>query len=644
MPKSRLIAAYLFVFTTFTTLSVRYFYLQLVDHQILLKQAINNYSSNVSTLPNRGAILDRNNVVLANNRVSYVVAILGKDIPQDVHSMFESIAPYINYTEFDIKKFNIQRRTSKKYDWVILKDDLSDKEMAMLTAHLSEFPNLQVSARTKRYYPFENMYAHSIGYVGRLSQNDQSKLEKQGLSEFYLNKDHIGKSGLEQYYESMLRGQLGKKTIKTDANGNEITLIDNTQAVDGKSVVLTIDNNLQKTAWDALGNNKGAIVAIDPKTGGILAFVSKPGFNPNWFIDGISLDDWSELSNDPKNPLLNRASQGTFPPGSTFKPFMAVAALFLGLRTPNSTIVDPGYFVIPGSSHRFRDSYPYGRGLINFTTAIALSSDTFFYKLGLDMGIDRADYALGMFDFGKLTGIDLPNEKSGLLPSKEWKKQRFKKDPYQQKWLAADSVTFGIGQGMNNYTPLQMANATAILANNGRAVTPHFLDKIVDSQGNVIESYIPQVHQLPIPESNFEFVKKGMQKVITEGTGRSISYGLKYTLAGKTGTAQVVSMSQNSRKAKFSGNQFKDHAWFIAFAPVESPVIAIAVIVENGGWGASTAAPIARKLTDFYILGPTPAQENKQYETFNPKDGMDEKDQTSEDTNDSEEEDEKENE
>ncbi len=619
MTKSRIISIYVFVVITFIILFARYFYLQLIDYQLWLKQSINNYSSTILTKSNRGAILDRNNVILATNKISYVAAVLKKDIPQNANDVFESLAKYINYTDLDIKKFNLQRKSSKKYDWIILKDDLSDKEIAMLTSHLFEFPYLQISARTKRYYPFKDIYSHSIGYIGRLSQIDQNKLQEKALSDFYLNKDYIGKSGLEQYYESTLRGQLGRKTIKTDANGNELALINNNKPQDGDSIVLTIDNNLQKIAWEALGNRKGAIVALDPRDGGILAFVSKPGFDPNWFIDGIGIDDWNELFNDPQKPLVNRASQSTFPPGSTFKPFMAIAALVLGIRAPNSTIIDPGYFTIPGSNHRFRDSYPYGRGLIDFTRAIAVSSDTFFYKLGYDMNIDNADYILNMFNFGKQTGIDLPNEKSGVLPSRKWKKDHFKNDKYQQKWHAVDSVTFGIGQGLNNYTPLQMAYATSIIANNGRAITPHFLDKIIDSRGYVVESYLPKITQLPIPESDFVFVKKAMQKVITEGTGVSISQGLKYTLAGKTGTAQVVSMNRNNRKAKFSGANYRDHSWFIAFAPVESPVIAVAVFVENGGMGAAAAAPIARKMIDFYILGSKLAEENQQYEKFTPQ-------------------------
>ncbi len=619
MAKSRITAAYLFVIIAFSILFSRYGYLQLINHSVLLQQSVNNYSSTIATLPSRGVILDRNGVILADNHASYVVALLPKDLKDSTDDLFTRLTKYINFTELDKKKFNAQKKNAKNYDWIIVKDDLSNTEIANLTAHIYEFPELSVFARTKRYYPFDEIYSHSIGYVGRISQMDKSRLQKSGSFNDYLVNDYIGKNGLELYYESVLRGKLGKRTIKTDANGNEVGLINNSKAVDGYAIQLTIDNNLQKAAWDALGNRKGAIVAINPQTGGVLAFVSKPGFNPNWFIDGVSIDDWDDLTTDPNKPLLNRAAQGIFPPGSTFKPFMAIAALFLGLRTPTSTINDPGYFIIPGSTHKFRDSYKSGRGVINFIQAIIVSSDTFFYKLALDMGIDRADRVLTMFGFGKKTGIDLPHENSGLLPSREWKKRRYAKDASQQKWLAADSVSFGIGQGFNNYTPLEMAYVTSTLANEGKAIKPHFLDKIINGNGVVVESYTIQQTQLPIPQSYFAIVKNAMQKVVSEGTAVSISHGLKYTMGAKTGTAQVVSMNQNNRQAKFSGEQYKDHSWFIAFAPVQNPKIAMAIIVENGGWGASAAAPIARKLSDFYLLGPTdPAIINNQYKKFVP--------------------------
>lgn len=620
MTNSRIVAAYSFVVFTFIILVLRYGYLQLIDHGVLLQQAIKNYSSAVASIPVRGSILDRNGVVLADSTVSYAVAILPKQV-SNVSSgdLFAKLNKFINLTELDKKKYYLQLRNAKNYDWVIIKDDLSNIEIANLTAHNYEIPEVSIFARTKRYYPFDELYANSIGYVGRISSNDRQKIVAACKSADYLSNDYIGKSGLEQYYEQYLRGKLGKKVIQTDVVGNEVGLISNNSAVDGYSLKLTLDNGLQKLAWQLLGNRRGAIVALDPQTGGVLSFISKPSYNPNWFIEGISIDNWEDLRNDPDKPLLNRASQSSYPPGSTFKPFMALSALHLGVRTPSYTVMDPGYFVIPGSTHRFRDFHHSGLGIVDMTRAIMSSSDTYFYKLGLDMGIDRINQVMPYFGFGRKSGIDLPNENAGLLPSRAWKAKRFAGDAYQRNWLPADSVTLGIGQGFNNYTPLQMAVATSIIANEGKTITPHFINAVIDKNGKVIHKYtVPVVTpQVPINKANFAFIKNAMQKVVMnpEGGSYSLSHELQYTMAGKTGTAQVVAMEKNSRKAKFSGDRYKDHSWFIAFAPVDKPKIAIAIIVENGGFGISSAAPIARKLFDYYILGPSIAEAN-QYKTF----------------------------
>lgn len=603
MHKSRVITAYIFVGFTFIILFLRYGYLQVINHTSLLQQSINNYSSIVATIPVRGDIIDTHGQILADSRTSYAISILKKDISNNPQNLFASLAKYITLTPLEKKKFVILSKNSKKYDWIIIKDDLDDKEVANLTAHNFEFPNLQVFARIKRYYKYKEVYAHSLGYVAKISQKDKLKLPMDN----YVNTDYVGKRGLEEYYENMLRGKLGKKSIKTDATGNEVGLIDNIPATDGYTLKLTIDNNLQQLATNLLGTNKGAIVAINPQTGGVLAFVSKPSFDPNLFIDGISEDEWSDLRNDPDYPLLNRASQSAYPPGSTFKPFIALSALQQGVRTPNSLTYDPGYFVIPGSTHRFRDSgRGGGRGNINLFQAITYSSDTYFYKLGLDLGIDKADKILKLFGFGQKTGIDLPEENPGLLPSKEWKAKRFKNNQYQKNWQAADSVVFGIGQGFNTYTPLQMAYATSIIANDGLAIQPHFMDSFLDENGNQVESYQIKSQQLPIDKNYFKFIKSAMQNVILHGTASVISNDLKYTMAGKTGTAQVVALNQNNRQAKFSGRNYKDHSWFIAFAPVEKPQIAIAVIVENGGWGATKAVPIAKMLFNYYLLNESP--------------------------------------
>lgn len=621
MTRSRIVAGYAFVLIGVLILLGRYAYLQISDHQKLLTKSVNNYSSIVATQPVRGVIIDAESVILAENTLSYAVAILPKDARNNIESIFMLLGNQINLTSLDKKKYYKQLAISKNYDWVIIKDGLSNIEIANLTAHNYLFPSLNVFAHTKRYYPFQDLYSHSIGYVGRVSQNDKKKFESAGTSSNYVANDYVGKSGLEQFYESYLRGGIGKKVIQTDAYGHEVGLINNIPANDGYTLQLTLDNKLQQKASQLLGNRKGAIVAIDPQTGGILTFVSKPSYDANLFLDGITPSDWDELQNDTRNPLLNRCTQGTYPPGSTFKPFLAATALYAGVRTPSYRFNDIGYFTLPGSSHKFRNSGNEVLGNIGIVEAVAHSSDAFFFKLGLDMGIDRMDKYLPLFGLGSKTGIDLSQENSGLLPSRAWKAKRFAKDTYQKNWLPADSVTMGIGQGFNHYTPLQMAYATTILANNGVVRKPHFLSKVLNKDGSTAFTYSSAESKIPISQADLDLVKLGMQQVMKFGTGAKIGAGARYTIAGKTGTAQVVALQQNSRKSKFSGDKYKDHAWFIAFAPVDKPKIAIAVIVENGGFGSASAGPIVRQLFDAYLLKSESSESmpiRNNYKTFKP--------------------------
>ncbi|MDD3265633.1 MAG: penicillin-binding protein 2 [Burkholderiales bacterium] len=602
MNKSRVVAAYLFIICGLLVLALRYAWLQVSDHNILLQKSINNYSSVVATQPTRGVIMDSESVILADNKLSYAVAILPKYSRNNIESVFDFLSSRINLTAFDKKNYYKQLNISKNYDWVIIKDGLSNIEVAKLVADSYQMPNLNVFGHTKRYYPFQDLYAHSIGYVGRISQKDKSKIESAGNEKNYMSNDYFGKSGIEQYYESDLRGFMGKKVIRTDAYGNEVGLIANTPATDGYALQLTINNRLQQKASQLLGSRKGAIVAIDPQTGGVLAFVSKPSYDANLFLDGISPSDWEDLREDDRNPLLNRASQGTYPPGSTFKPFLAAVSLYAGVRSPSYRFNDIGYFTLPGSTHRFRNSGDEVLGNINIVDAVAHSSDAFFYKLGLDMGVDRMNKTLSMFSFGAKTGIDLPQENTGLLPSRAWKAKRFAKNPYQKNWLPADSVTMGVGQGFNHYTPLQMAFATSILANSGTVRRPHFLDKILKKDGSIYYTYNESAGHLPISKSDLTLIQNGMVRVMQVGTGKRVGAGAAYSMAGKTGTAQVVGLQQGSRKSKFSGEKYKDHSWFIAYAPVENPKIAIAVIVENAGFGAAVAGPIVRQVFDTYLL------------------------------------------
>lgn len=444
-------------------------------------------------------------------------------------------------------------------------------------------------------------------------------LEEEGLTALYRGSTHIGKSGLEKYYEHQLHGVPGYQEVEKDAYGNIVRVLKNVPSKMGQTLRLGMDIRMQQEADRILGDRRGALVAINPQDGTVLAFVSKPSFDPNLFIDGIDSDTWKMLNDDWKKPLINRVTQGLYPPGSTFKPFMGMALLESGKITQNTIIPAPGAWSIPGSRHIFRDSVRSGHGSANLSKAIQVSSDTFFYRLGYEMGIDKASPYLAQFGFGQKTGIDLPSEYVGVLPSREWKAKRFAKssDPTAKEWRAGEMVSVSIGQGYNAYTPLQMAHATASLANNGVVHQPHLVKEILDFGARKITRINPNPErQIPFKTDNFEYVKRAMEKVLKPGgTAHRIGGGLAYTMGGKTGTAQVVQIKQGGRyNAAALREQHRDHAWFISFAPLEKPEIAIAVILENGGWGAY-AAPLAREMTDFYMLHVKPQQFSDGLET-----------------------------
>ena len=489
--------------------------------------------------------------------------------------------------------------------------------------HLREFKGVEVNSRTFREYPYGKLTSHFLGYIGRISDKDKEMLEEEGLTALYRGSTHIGKSGLEKYYEHQLHGIPGYQEVEKDAYGNIVRVLKNVPSKMGQTLRLGMDIRMQQEADRILGDRRGALVAINPQDGTVLAFVSKPSFDPNLFIDGIDSDTWKMLNDDWKKPLINRVTQGLYPPGSTFKPFMGMALLESGKITQNTIVPAPGAWSIPGSRHIFRDSVRSGHGSANLSKAIQVSSDTFFYRLGYEMGIDKASPYLAQFGFGQKTGIDLPSEYVGVLPSREWKAKRFAKssDPTAKEWRAGEMVSVSIGQGYNAYTPLQMAHATASLANNGVVHQPHLVKEILDFGARKITHINPNPErQIPFKADNFEYVKRAMEKVLKPGgTAHRIGSGLAYTMGGKTGTAQVVQIKQGGRyNAAALREQHRDHAWFISFAPLEKPEIAIAVILENGGWGAY-AAPLAREMTDFYMLHVKPQQFSDGLETDSAK-------------------------
>ena len=608
----RLLVAFILIVIFFSILLARFFYLQVTQHNEFSGQASSNRITLIPTPPVRGEIVDINGVPLAKNYPVFSLEVIPSRIEGKMEDVIEALKKYVDITPTDLKRFKKYRESYRKFENIPLKLRLTDEEAARLSVHLREFKGVEVNSRTFREYPYGKLTSHFLGYIGRISDKDKEMLEEEGLTALYRGSTHIGKSGLEKYYEHQLHGIPGYQEVEKDAYGNIVRVLKNVPSKMGQTLRLGMDIRMQQEADRILGDRRGALVAINPQDGTVLAFVSKPSFDPNLFIDGIDNDTWKMLNDDWKKPLINRVTQGLYPPGSTFKPFMGMALLESGKITQNTIIPAPGAWSIPGSRHIFRDSVRSGHGSANLSKAIQVSSDTFFYRLGYEMGIDKASPYLAQFGFGQKTGIDLPSEYTGVLPSREWKAKRFAKssDPTAKEWRAGEMVSVSIGQGYNAYTPLQMAHATASLANDGIVHQPHLVKEVLDFGARKITRINPNPErQIPFKADNFEYVKHAMEKVLKPGgTAHRIGGGLAYTMGGKTGTAQVVQIKQGGRyNAAALREQHRDHAWFISFAPLEKPEIAIAVILENGGWGAY-AAPLAREMTDFYMLHVKPQQ------------------------------------
>ncbi|WP_308111150.1 penicillin-binding protein 2 [Neisseria subflava] len=608
----RLLVAFILIVIFFSILLARFFYLQVTQHNEFSGQASSNRITLIPTPPVRGEIVDINGVPLAKNYPVFSLEVIPSRIEGKMEDVIEALKKYVDITPTDLKRFKKYRESYRKFENIPLKLRLTDEEAARLSVHLREFKGIEVNSRTFREYPYGKLTSHFLGYIGRISDKDKEMLEEEGLTALYRGSTHIGKSGLEKYYEHQLHGIPGYQEVEKDAYGNIVHVLKNVPSKMGQTLRLGMDIRMQQEADRILGDRRGALVAINPQDGTVLAFVSKPSFDPNLFIDGIDSDTWKMLNDDWKKPLINRVTQGLYPPGSTFKPFMGMALLESGKITQNTIIPAPGAWSIPGSRHIFRDSVRSGHGSANLSKAIQVSSDTFFYRLGYEMGIDKASPYLAQFGFGQKTGIDLPSEYTGVLPSREWKAKRFAKssDPTAKEWRAGEMVSVSIGQGYNAYTPLQMAHATASLANDGVVHQPHLVKEVLDFGARKITRINPNPErQIPFKADNFEYVKRAMEKVLKPGgTAHRIGGGLAYTMGGKTGTAQVVQIKQGGRyNAAALREQHRDHAWFISFAPLEKPEIAIAVILENGGWGAY-AAPLAREMTDFYMLHVKPQQ------------------------------------
>lgn len=601
--QGRLSTASVIMLVAFFILVLRFFWLGVVQNGYYTTRAEDNRLTLVPVVPNRGLIFDRNGVLMATNTSAYTLEIVpGRAGPID--QTIEELSKVVTIEGKDKRRFKQLLREAKTFESIPIRSRLTEEEVARFAAQRYRFPGVEVRARLFRSYPLGETAAHALGYMGRINTKDLERIDEEGQAANYRGTDHIGKAGLEQRYEFEMHGVSGFESVEVDAGGRGIRVLSRTPPVSGNNLNLTIDAKLQQVAETAFGKRRGALVAIDPSNGEILALVSMPTYDPNLFVDGIRSDDWDVLNTDINKPLLNRAIYGTYPPGSTFKPFMALGALATGKRTPQQAISDPGYFNF--GNHTFRDDKKGGHGMVNMYSSIVHSCDTYYYTLANDWGINGIADFMGQMGFGSKTGIDIDGESRGILPSEAWKQRRFKR-PEQQKWYAGETISIGIGQGYNSYTMMQLAQATAILANNGVGYKPHLVRSISDVRsGGVREIPLEKTHEVALKPEHVEVIKNAMIGVNKEGTGTKAFAGAKYVAAGKTGTAQVFSLNGGTYSHGGTKEFLRDHALFIAFAPADKPKIALAVIVENAGFGATSAAPITRQVFDYYLQGIVP--------------------------------------
>jgi penicillin-binding protein 2 len=604
--KLRLSVLGLLVLIAFSLLAIRFYYLQINRYDYYQTLAENNRISIVPITPNRGLISDRNGVILAHNFFVYTLEITPSKV-DNLDATIADIAQLVEVSALDLKRFKKLKTESRTFESIPLRTHLNEIEAAKFAVNRYRFPGVDLKSRLFRRYPLGKLGAHMVGYIGRINDKDLIKLAESDTLSNYKGTDHIGKSGVEQSYEAQLHGTTGFQQVEIDADGKAVRILSSKTPTSGSNLILSADSKLQEIAETAFGERRGALVAIKPSTGEVLAFVSMPTFDSNLFVDGIDLENWRLLNDSLDKPLINRPLRGVYPPGSTFKPFSALAGLENGKRKPPFSINDAGYFTLPNSKHRYRDWKPGGHGNVDMRRAITISCDTFFYGLAMELGIERLTNFVRHFGFGQKSGIDISGEISGLLPTPEWKMRR-----YKQPWYMGETVIAGIGQGYTLVTPMQLAQATAILANKGVAMRPHLVSAITDAKTGVAKATQAVISdKITLDENNLEIVRLGMIDVtLPGGTAASVGANAGYSIAAKTGTAQVVGIKQNEKyNASLIDERHRDHALFIAYAPAEEPKIALAVIVENGGHGGSAAGPIARKVMDYYLLGKLPVVE-----------------------------------
>ena len=598
--RTRVIVAGVFVASCFLLLAGRFVWLQYIKHDDFYARAESNRIAVVPVTANRGLIKDREGRIIARNYSAYTLEINPRQV-DNIPAVIDELAQVVEVQPRDRRRFKKLQEELKGADSIPIRTRLSEEEVARFSAQRFRFPGVELRARLFRHYPLGEVGSHMIGYIGRVSQADKEKIATWEDAADYVGTDYIGKIGIEQSYERELHGTTGFEEVEITAGGRAVRTLSRTPATPGNNLILSVDIKLQEIVEKAFGDRRGALIAIEPATGDILAFVSKPTFDPNLFVEGIDPLNWEVLNGDIDKPLLNRALRATYPIGSTYKPFLALAALELGKRRPETVYSDPGFFMYAG--HKFRDSNKVPLGAVNMHTSIVKSSDIYYYMVANDLGVDAIHDFMKPFGFGQLVGIDIEGEMAGVLPSTTWKEKRFK-----QKWYGGETISIGIGQGYNAFTLLQLAHATANLANDGVVMKPHIVRAIEDIKSGERRLTNPkESYRIDLKPENLQVVRDAMVDVNIFGTGRQAFQGAPYKVGGKTGTAQVVGIKQNEKyDEKKVAERNRDHSLFIAFAPAEKPRIALALLVENGGFGAAAAAPIARQVLDYYLLGKIP--------------------------------------
>ena len=593
---SRALTAFGLVLAAIFLLSLRYVYLQVLSHDEFSTRSTSNRVSIVAVTPNRGLIYDRRGRPIAQNLPAYRLELVPEKV-DDLEQTILALGEIIELPKDVLEKFQRARKQHRVFDSVPLKFNLTEEEVARFAVDRHYFSGVEVVPYLARHYPYGELLTHVLGYVGRLDENDVRRVDAGN----YRGATHIGKVGIERYYEDALHGVNGVEKIETNAQGRRLRVLDRQDPLHGDDLILSLDVQVQQAAWDALGERAGAVVAMDPNDGSVLALVSKPAFDANAFVHGISGPDYRAILNAPGRPLFNRALLGGYGPGSTIKPFIALAGPELGVVTPDRRVFSTGKFFLPGVARPYHDWLPGGHGWVNIYGALEQSVNTYFYQLALDMGIDNMHDYLSRFGFGNRTGVDLLGEYHGVLPSRQWKREH-----YGQPWYPGETVIAGIGQGFIVTTPLQLATALATLVNGGTKFAPRLLFASKSAgDGQAQRQKAPVVQQIPVHAlANWEIVREGMRRVVhgEKGTARVIKPDSGYQIAGKSGTAQVVEKEEGEKQhATQTAQHLRDHALFIAYAPFANPKIVVAVVVEHGGGGSKEAAPVARVVIDSWL-------------------------------------------